>query len=666
MSIVYGTISKTNITGSMGWTFINGIPIMGPSGVVGTAPVFVSAAVANATPTKVVLTYDQDLDTGSVPATTDFTVTDHTVSGVAISGATVELTLSVQIYPFDVIYVTYTKGANPIKGDVGGLEADNLVSTLVTNNVTDWEPYFDSIKTGFAFYSDGTIVGSQLTDQSVNARHATIGDNIVTDAGAELGSSLVVWNSGTSSNSTEQAHSGTHSFKYVKTGASTVAGARFQYFRTKPGETVNWSFWIYPTVYSGGVIRLQVLKGDGTVGWQNLSATPTLNTWNQYSGSFDDAVGGGIGEIRFYIQTGDLTCYLDDMSITITGSTNIGVTMANDAVLKAIDTNNLFYTAGGIPRTIRNDIGDPTIWNTKLFCGGTNKWIFTTDELNVTDRYAVDSQFTDHDWIFDSCEVVKTVGSGKTYATIQLAIDSFTTGSFTNRCRIEVYDSISISTYAEYTKTVFTTYKDLFAIDKPFCYLDGIGTITVEGRLPEDATDDEMSHAALFDMFGSGGARNITFSKTNGRYVVHSDTSSNENSEFAFYKCRFYNNGMDEVVSYRNANALPLPALDQGGRDAWGCGSYVGTIKKFSECEFYAIYPYRNHNNINNTSNVFFFDCVLQAMPIYHPVANPDGDVLYSIYLDGGDGSTKSICYLEGCTINSTQFISDGWTLNEI
>ncbi|NMD01491.1 MAG: polysaccharide deacetylase family protein [Bacteroidales bacterium] len=108
----------------------------------GTVPIFVSAAVANATPTKVVLTYDQTLDTGSVPATTDFTVTDHTVSSVAIVGATVELTLSVQIYPFDVIYVTYTKGANPIKGDVGGLEADNLASTLVTNNVTDWTAYW--------------------------------------------------------------------------------------------------------------------------------------------------------------------------------------------------------------------------------------------------------------------------------------------------------------------------------------------------------------------------------------------------------------------------------------------------------------------------------------------------------------------------------------------
>lgn len=103
--------------------------------VVGTAPVFVSAAVANATPTKVVLTYDQDLDTGSVPATTDFTVTDHTISSVAIVGSTVELTLSTAVIYFDILYVTYTKGANPIQGDVGELDADDLASTLITNNV---------------------------------------------------------------------------------------------------------------------------------------------------------------------------------------------------------------------------------------------------------------------------------------------------------------------------------------------------------------------------------------------------------------------------------------------------------------------------------------------------------------------------------------------------
>ncbi len=100
-----------------------------------TVPAFVSASVENATPTKVVLTYDIDLDEASVPATGDFTVTDHTVSSVAVSGATVELTLSTAVIYFDILYVTYTKGANPIQGAVGGLNAEDLSSTLITNNV---------------------------------------------------------------------------------------------------------------------------------------------------------------------------------------------------------------------------------------------------------------------------------------------------------------------------------------------------------------------------------------------------------------------------------------------------------------------------------------------------------------------------------------------------
>ena len=100
-----------------------------------TVPAFVSASVENAAPTKVVLTYDIDLDEASVPATGDFTVTDHTVSSVAVSGATVELTLSTAVIYFDILYVTYTKGANPIQGAVGGLNAEDLSSTLITNNV---------------------------------------------------------------------------------------------------------------------------------------------------------------------------------------------------------------------------------------------------------------------------------------------------------------------------------------------------------------------------------------------------------------------------------------------------------------------------------------------------------------------------------------------------
>lgn len=101
----------------------------------GTAPVFVSAVVENATPTKVTLTYDQALDETSTPATGDFTVTSETVSEVLVTGSTVVLTLSAAMTVFDAHSVTYTKGANTIRGSVGGLEADSLGATAITNNI---------------------------------------------------------------------------------------------------------------------------------------------------------------------------------------------------------------------------------------------------------------------------------------------------------------------------------------------------------------------------------------------------------------------------------------------------------------------------------------------------------------------------------------------------
>lgn len=59
-----------------------------------TAPTVVAAAVANATPTVVSLSMSEALDTGSVPAASAFTVSGHTVSSVAISGSTINLTVS--------------------------------------------------------------------------------------------------------------------------------------------------------------------------------------------------------------------------------------------------------------------------------------------------------------------------------------------------------------------------------------------------------------------------------------------------------------------------------------------------------------------------------------------------------------------------------------------
>jgi hypothetical protein len=101
-------------------------------------PVFQSAVVANATPNIVTLTYNFALDEASVPATGDFTVTDHTISSVQVTGSTVKLTLSTAFIVFDTnCYVTYTPGTNKIRENITHSNADSLSSTLITCNVVD-------------------------------------------------------------------------------------------------------------------------------------------------------------------------------------------------------------------------------------------------------------------------------------------------------------------------------------------------------------------------------------------------------------------------------------------------------------------------------------------------------------------------------------------------
>ncbi|MCY3557116.1 MAG: SwmB domain-containing protein [Chloroflexi bacterium] len=97
------------------------------------APSLDSAVVAG---TKLTLYYDEDLDTGSTPATSDFTVTvggsGRTVSGVAVSETAVTLTLASSVSSGASVTVAYTKGTNPIQ-DVAGTDAANLSSRSVTN-----------------------------------------------------------------------------------------------------------------------------------------------------------------------------------------------------------------------------------------------------------------------------------------------------------------------------------------------------------------------------------------------------------------------------------------------------------------------------------------------------------------------------------------------------
>lgn len=100
-----------------------------------TSPTLTSAVIALATPTKMTLTFSDDLDTSSVPAAGAFTTTGQikTASAIAVYGRTVELTFG-DAFTSDAVNIVYTDGATNLTDTDGNIVA-SIVATAVTNNV---------------------------------------------------------------------------------------------------------------------------------------------------------------------------------------------------------------------------------------------------------------------------------------------------------------------------------------------------------------------------------------------------------------------------------------------------------------------------------------------------------------------------------------------------
>ena len=148
-------------------------------------PVFQSAAT-NTDGTKVILTYNKTLSTTTAAASAFAVVVDgssSTVSSVATSGATVELTMQSGIQPSETVTVAYTDpsgsdDANSIQ-DSNGLDAISLSTTSVTNNVVP--PAFQSAATD--------TIGSKVIltyNQTLSSTTAAASAFVVTDGGSAV------------------------------------------------------------------------------------------------------------------------------------------------------------------------------------------------------------------------------------------------------------------------------------------------------------------------------------------------------------------------------------------------------------------------------------------------------------------------------------------------
>ncbi|MBY0236650.1 MAG: fibronectin type III domain-containing protein [Burkholderiaceae bacterium] len=109
---------------------------VGASAVDSVAPTFSSAAVSNAARTVIVLSMSEALDAASVPAASAFSVSGgKTVTGVAISGANVNLTVSSAYAYGNAITVQYTKPGSSVVKDQSGNESTSFGPVSVTNNI---------------------------------------------------------------------------------------------------------------------------------------------------------------------------------------------------------------------------------------------------------------------------------------------------------------------------------------------------------------------------------------------------------------------------------------------------------------------------------------------------------------------------------------------------
>jgi uncharacterized repeat protein (TIGR02059 family) len=139
------------------------------------SPVYVSSAIENAAPTKLVMTYSLTLS-GTKPATSAFTVmvnsASRTVSSVSVSVTTVTLILSSAVVYGDVVTVAYTKpSSNYLQTSAGG-QAATITAQSVTNNVNPVSPAFVS------------AVVENSTPKQIEMTYSISMDNIVPDASA--------------------------------------------------------------------------------------------------------------------------------------------------------------------------------------------------------------------------------------------------------------------------------------------------------------------------------------------------------------------------------------------------------------------------------------------------------------------------------------------------
>ena len=147
-----------------------------PSGMGGSElpkPVLVSIGVSNDDPTKIIRTYDIDLDETSIPDISDFGFSLKTGTGlVDVSGKLVTCTVTARYYWGDAGGTSsYTKGTNPIKSVAGG-EADSDTDVAITNNIALDAALIALVAVVISFLIPWTVLASIVLFFSISSKYS--------------------------------------------------------------------------------------------------------------------------------------------------------------------------------------------------------------------------------------------------------------------------------------------------------------------------------------------------------------------------------------------------------------------------------------------------------------------------------------------------------------
>lgn len=262
-------------------------------GVDGLAPTAVSAAVANAAPSTIALTMSEVLDGAYVPAASAFTVSGHTVTAAAISGSTINLTVSAPFVNGEAARtVAYTQpGANNARDAAGNLLA-NFSALAIANNVAAVDSTAPSFVSAQVSNATPTIIAVTMSEALSGAAPAA---SAFTVSGGKTVSSVSITGAVISLTcSAAYAQGDTITVAYTKPGVNQLKDAANNETASFGPSAVTNSVSVSATVPAAPTIGVAV-AGDGYIdvaftrnsdgGSAVLDSTATLSTGQTATGT---------------------------------------------------------------------------------------------------------------------------------------------------------------------------------------------------------------------------------------------------------------------------------------------------------------------------------------------------------------------------------------------